>query len=54
MELIVLRRTGGEERTRLIVWRPPTKENIILTEASHLVRLALSPALPVYSSCGYR
>ncbi|KAI5453302.1 hypothetical protein NCC49_005782 [Naganishia albida] len=29
--------TGGEERTRLIVWRPPTKENIILTEASHLV-----------------
>ncbi|KAJ9122427.1 hypothetical protein QFC22_001852 [Naganishia vaughanmartiniae] len=29
--------TGGEERTRLIVWRPPTTENIILTEASHLV-----------------
>ncbi|KAJ9127104.1 hypothetical protein QFC24_001339 [Naganishia onofrii] len=29
--------TGGEERTRLIVWRPPTSENIILTEASHLV-----------------
>ncbi|KAJ9094902.1 hypothetical protein QFC19_007758 [Naganishia cerealis] len=29
--------TGGAERTRLMVWRPPTAENIILTEASHLV-----------------